>query len=107
MMSFSGTFWSSRNHVRYFTKLPTVKQVGICSRLRRRVHRPVGLDPLRICGDLLFGLGDHLLERRVLLLACLELLPLELEQLEALLLHAELQLVGALGRVLEPLLVQL
>src|SRR6185437_5834815 len=82
-------------------------QAGIRGRLRCRVHGAIGLDPLRISGDLLFGLGDHLLERRILLTAPLELLPLELQQREALFLHAELQLVGALGRVLEPLLVEL
>src|SRR5450755_2290843 len=82
-------------------------QAGILGRHFRRVHRPVGLDPLRIRGDLLFGLGDHLFQRRVLLLARLELLPLELQQLETLLFHAELQLVGPLAGVLEPLLVEL
>src|SRR5450631_941079 len=82
-------------------------QAGILGGHCRRVHGPVGLDPLRIRRDLLFGLGDHLLQRRILLLAGLELLPLELQQLETLLLHAELQLAGALARVLEPLLVQL
>src|SRR5579862_2356493 len=56
-------------------------QAGIRGRQLCRVHRPVGLDPLRIGGDLLFGLDDHLLQRRVLLLAGLELLPLELQQL--------------------------
>src|SRR5450432_342393 len=82
-------------------------QAGIRGRLGSRVHGAIGLDPLRIGGDLLFGLGDHLLERRILLLTCLELLSLELEQLEALLLHAELELVGPLARVLEALFVQL
>src|SRR4051812_6928483 len=54
-------------------------QAGIRGRLRRWIHRPLRLELLRIGGGLLFGLVDHLLERRVLLLARLELLPLELQ----------------------------
>src|SRR6185312_1459825 len=82
-------------------------QAGVLGRQLRRVHRPLRLELLRIRRDLLLGLGDHLLQRRVLLLAGLELLPLQLQQLQTLLFDSELELVGPLGRVLEPLLVEL
>src|SRR3954453_1503928 len=62
-------------------------QAGILGRHFRRIDWPLRLELLRIGGDLLFRLVDHLLEGRVLLLACLELLPLQLQQLETLLLH--------------------
>ena len=54
---------------------------------------PVGLDARRVRRDLRLDLLDLRFERRVLLLARLELLPLQLEQLEPLLVDAVLELV--------------
>src|SRR3954471_19622262 len=54
-------------------------QAGILGRHFRGIDWPLRLELLRIGGALFLGLVDHLLERRVLLLAGLELLPLEFE----------------------------